>query len=48
MVVDPSLNVTVPVAEDGVTAAVRRTFTPNVAGLRDDVRATAQLALFTV
>ncbi len=47
-VVEPSLNVTVPVALDGVTLAVRRTLVPNTAGLRDVLSDVVQLALFTV
>lgn len=35
----PSRNVTVPVAVDGVTAAVNPTVTPKDEGLEDDVRA---------
>jgi hypothetical protein len=35
----PSLKVTVPVAEEGVTVAVKVTDCPNVEGFRDDVMA---------
>jgi hypothetical protein len=47
-VVLPSLNVTVPVAIDGETVAVKVTDVPYVDGFRDEVSATVVFALFTV
>ena len=47
-VVVPSLNVTVPVAVDGVNVAANVTATPNVDGFLDDANATLEFALLTV
>ena len=46
--VAPSLNVTVPVAVDGVTVAVKITEAPKVDGLRLDVTTVVVAARFTV
>jgi hypothetical protein len=43
----PSLNVTDPVANDGVNVAVKVTEAPNVEGLSEEVRFTDGVALFT-
>jgi len=47
-VVLPSLNVTVPVAVDGVTVAVNVTDAPNVEGFADEDTAVVVDALLTV
>ena len=47
-VVPPSVNVTAPVAAEGVTVAVKVTEVPYVEGLADEVNVTVELALFTV
>jgi hypothetical protein len=47
-VVLPSTNVTVPVAVDGVTVAVKVTEEPYVDGFADEASATVVFALFTV
>jgi hypothetical protein len=44
----PSLNVTVPVAVEGVTVAVNFTEAPKVEGLREEAKATVEFALLTV
>ncbi len=44
----PSMNVTVPVAADGVTVAVKVTELPYVDGLRDDATLVDDDSLFTV
>src|ERR1035438_5285555 len=46
--VAPSLNCTVPVAALGVTAAVKVTDCPEVAGFSDEVTVTLELVLDTV
>jgi hypothetical protein len=47
-VVLPSRNVTVPVAADGVTVAVKVTEEPYVDGFAEEVRVTVEVALSTV
>ena len=47
-VVDPSRNVTLPVAVPGVTVAVRLTFCPTSRGLAWDVRDVLDVARLTV
>jgi len=47
-VVLPSLKVTVPVAAEGETVAVKVTEEPNVDGFADEASVTEVLALFTV
>jgi len=47
-VAPPSMNVTVPVAVDGVTVTVKATEFPYVEGLADDVTPIVVDALFTV
>ena len=47
-VVLPSLKVTVPVAADGVTVAVKVTEEPYVDGFAEEVRVTVEVALLTV
>jgi hypothetical protein len=47
-VVAPSLNVTLPVALAGDTAAVNVTFTPRVDGFNDDVRVVVVEIGFTI
>ena len=47
-VVVPSLNVTVPVAADGVMVAVNVTEEPNPDGFGDDATVVVELALLTV
>jgi len=47
-VVLPSLKVTVPVAVDGVTVAVKVTEEPYVDGFAEEVRVTVEAALLTV
>jgi hypothetical protein len=47
-VVLPSLNVTVPVAAEGVTVAVNVTEVPKPEGFSDDVTVVVDVALFTV
>jgi hypothetical protein len=47
-VAPPSINVTVPVAVDGVTVAVKITELPYVDGSADDVTPIVVDALFTV
>ena len=47
-VVLPSLKVTVPVAAEGETVAVKVTVTPDADGFDDEVRVTVVVALFTV
>jgi hypothetical protein len=47
-VVLPSLNVTVPVAAEGVTVAVNVTDIPKPEGFSDDVKVVVEVALFTV
>jgi hypothetical protein len=47
-VVLPSLKVTVPVAAEGETVAVKVTETPAADGFDDEVRVTVVVALFTV
>jgi hypothetical protein len=47
-VVLPSLKVTVPVAAEGETVAVKVTEEPNVDGFAEEASATVVLALFTV
>jgi hypothetical protein len=46
-IVVPSLNWTVPVAEPGVTVAVRVTDCPNREGVTDDVTTTLEVTRFT-
>jgi hypothetical protein len=47
-VVVPSLNVTVPVAVEGETVAVKVTDEPNVEGFADEAKVTVVFALFSV
>jgi hypothetical protein len=47
-IVLPSLNVTVPVAVDGVIVAVKVTDEPNAEGFADDASAVVEFALLTV
>ena len=47
MAVPPSLNVTVPVASDGDTVAVKVTSRPKMDGFSDEPRPVVVLALFT-
>jgi hypothetical protein len=44
----PSLNVTVPVADEGVTVAVKVTEVPNVEGFLDEATVVVEVALLTV
>lgn len=47
-IVLPSLNVTVPVAPEGVTVAVNVTEEPKVEGFFEDATVVVELALLTV